>query len=152
MENLNITTTTEGILVKGNTYDVKELLKAKGGRWNAHANGWMFAFAFALRTEDELREALREGVEYAALEKKRAHKMELAERKKHREWLRTQEGMEYAAAEEKARVVAAVAAGSPWICCTECEVIDWKRKHTSCRAHAVDGNTFRLRGNIYTGD
>ena len=135
--------------MKGKTYDVKEQLKANGGRWNAHANGWIFRDCTDV---EELRSRLEEVVEHAAVEKKRAHKVELAERKMHREWLRTPEGMAYTAAEEKARVAAAVAAGSTWICCAECEVIDWQRQTSSCQVHAVDGTTFRVRGNIYTGD
>ena len=134
--------------MKGKTYDVKEQLKAKGGRWNAHANGWMFDGSTEV---EELRSCLEQDVEQAMLEKKRARKVELAERKMHREWLRTPEGMAYTAAEERKRVAAAVAAGSPWICCAECEVIDWHRQTSSCQVHAVDGNTFRVRGNIYTG-
>ena len=134
--------------MKGKTYDVKEQLKANGGRWNAQVNGWMFRDCTDV---EELRSRLEEVVEQVMLEKKRARKVELAERKMHREWLRTPEGMAYTAAEERTRVAAAVAAGSPWICCAECEVIDWQRQTSSCQVHAVDGNTFRVRGNIYTG-
>jgi len=39
-----------------------------------------------------------------------------------------------------------------WICCDECVVIDAKRMHTACTKHAIDGNSFRVRGAIYTGD
>lgn len=148
MNTLTFTTTAEGILVKGKTFDVKEELKANGGRWDARANGWMFRDCTDV---EELRSRLEEVVEQVMLEKKRAHKVELAERKKHREWLRTPEGMAYTAAESRKRVAAAVAGGSPWICCAECEVIDWQRQTSSCQVHAVDGNTFRIRGNIYTG-
>lgn len=148
MNTLIFTTTEGGILVKGKTYDVKEQLKANGGRWNADANGWMFRHTTNV---DELRSRLEKDVEQVILEKKRARKVALAERTIHREWLRTPEGMAHTAAEARTRVAAAVAAGSTWICCAECEVIDWQRQHSSCQVHAVDGNTFRVRGNIYTG-
>jgi len=39
-----------------------------------------------------------------------------------------------------------------WLCCDKAEIIDFKRKHSACREHAHDGNTFRVGGNIYTGD
>ena len=41
---------------------------------------------------------------------------------------------------------------APWICCDKCEVIDWSRKYTMCQACAVDGNAFRVRGVVFTGD
>ena len=43
-----------------------------------------------------------------------------------------------------------------WICCEECRVIDWHKKHTSCSKCAEwDGycwNSFRVNGSIFTGD
>ena len=43
-----------------------------------------------------------------------------------------------------------------WVCCEECEVIDWELGHTSCKVHAIDyglwKQTFRIMGVIYTGD
>jgi len=74
---------------------------------------------------------------------------EKADRKAARLFAKSPEGKAAAAAEEKLRIKAA--AGS-WICCENCEVIDWLRQHTSCQACAVDGNSFRVRGNIRTGD
>ena len=131
--------------MSGKTFDVKDHLKAKGARWDAKVSGWIFRD----RTNvEELREELREVVEAAEFRRKQ----ELAEQKLRRKWLRTPEGREYAAAEEKKRVAEAVAAGCGWICCEECEVVSWERKTTSCAVHAVDGNTFRVRGCIYTGD
>ena len=34
-------TTTKTILITGNTYPVKDQIKALGGRWNAASKGWM---------------------------------------------------------------------------------------------------------------
>jgi len=39
-----------------------------------------------------------------------------------------------------------------WVCCEKAKIIDYRRRMTSCGACAVDGNTVRKNGNIYTGD
>ena len=39
-----------------------------------------------------------------------------------------------------------------WRCCESAKIIDGKRGFTSCEIHAIDGNSFRVRGAIYTGD
>ena len=42
-----------------------------------------------------------------------------------------------------------------WVCCEQCEIVDLKKGHSSCRAHAHwDGQSwccFRVFGSLYTG-
>jgi hypothetical protein len=92
---------------------------------------------------------LRTKLEELATQKK---KEEDAVKKAVRLYAKSPEGKAVAAAEEKLRIKAAVAAGSTWICCENCEVIDWIKQHTYCQPCGVDGNSFRVRGNIRTGD
>lgn len=40
---MNTTTTSDLVAITGNTYPVKEQLKALGARWNADAKAWMVA-------------------------------------------------------------------------------------------------------------
>jgi len=39
-----------------------------------------------------------------------------------------------------------------WVCCDNALIVDRVRQHSVCRAHAIDGNDFRVRGAIFTGD
>lgn len=39
-----------------------------------------------------------------------------------------------------------------WLCCERAFIVDPERQFSVCRAHAVDGNDFRVRGAIFTGD
>jgi hypothetical protein len=39
-----------------------------------------------------------------------------------------------------------------WLCCDNALIVDRVRQHTVCNACAVDGNNFRVRGAIFTGD
>lgn len=141
MPSLSFTIVDAGVLVSGKTFNVKDRLK-EIGRWNPQASSWSIP---AAKDTPELRDEL----EALATQKKAE---ETAANKAARLYAASPEGKAAAAAEEKRRIKAAVAAGSTWICCEECEVVDWVRQHTNCRACAVDGNTFRVRGNIYTGD
>jgi len=141
MPALSFTIVDAGVLVSGKTFNVKDRLK-QIGRWNPQLSSWSIPAAADSP-------ALREELEALATQKKAE---EAAANKAARLYAASPEGKAAAAAEEKRRIKAAVAAGSTWICCESCEVVDWIRQHTNCRACAVDGNTFRVRGNIYTGD
>ena len=146
MPSLSFTVVDTGVLISGKTFNVKDRLKELGGRWNPQASSWSIPVAADSP-------ALREDLEAVATQVAKQKKAEeTAANKAARLYAASPEGKAAAAAEEKQRIKAAVAAGSTWICCENCEVVDWVRQHTNCRACAVDGNTFRVRGNIYTGD
>jgi hypothetical protein len=142
MPSLSFTVVDTGVLVGGKTFNVKDRLKEVGGRWNPQLSSWSVP---AAADTPELRDEL----ETLATQKKAE---EAAANKAARLYAASAEGKAAAAAEEKRRIKAAVAAGSSWICCNDCQVIDWVRQHTSCQVCAVDGNSFRVRGNIRTGD
>jgi hypothetical protein len=146
--------TPSGVCVTGyDTYALKEHIKAAGGKWNAETKSWLVqkeGVADVLKAAQELsvtRDSEKKAARQAAKEK-RAFDL-------------TPEGRAQAVKEAKARVLAALelkknTGAYHWICCEECEVIDWGRGHTSCKACAegegVYRNTFRVRGRIYTGD
>jgi len=160
-----ITQTPTGWTVSGSTFDMKEHIKAAGGKWQPDTRTWFIdstksiASLLQAKADDEASRA-------AAQVKVKA------ERKAQRAFDATPEGVEAnrvkrealaaaARAKAKAQVLWALGekargvAGYHWICCEECEVIDWKRQHTACRPCGVwDGqswNTFRVRGSIFTG-
>lgn len=160
-----ITETTAGWVVSGSTFAMKEHIKAVGGKWQADTRTWFIDLANDISPLLEAKAADEAARAAATLKAK-------VERKAQRAFDATPEGIEAkrvkmmaaraAAAEKaKAQVLWALAekargvAGYHWICCESCEVIDWKRQHTSCRPCGVwDGqswNTFRVRGSIFTG-
>lgn len=57
-----------------------------------------------------------------------------------------------AAEKKKAREEEAVRMPTYWRCCESAKMIDAKRGFTSCEIHAIGGNSFRVRGAIFTGD
>jgi len=130
------------VIVSGNTYDVRNDLKKIGGVWNPKTSLW------SIPTTADTPE-LRQELEALVTQKK---KEEAASKKAARLYAKSPEGKAAAAAEEKLRIKAAVAAGSTWICCENCEVIDWDRHHTSCATCGHDGNTFFVDGRLRTGD
>ena len=186
--NIVITQTEAGWTVSGKTFDVKDLIKAVGGKWQPDTRTWFIeatkdiAALLKAKADDEAAraeaavkakaEAIRDGGVAAA---KEAAVKAKAERKTQRAFNATPEGMEAkrvkmdaararALAAEKAKVLWALAEKKRtpegartyyFVCCEQCEVIDWRHAHTSCRAHAEwDGqswNCFRVRGSIFTG-
>ena len=104
------------LVAHGDTYYVKEQLKALGAQWNHILRVWVMpamaadaASAMAARLSEEATKA----------------KKELAKK-----------SLERAKAEK-----------NPWLCCDQCKVSNWERRHTECSTHG-----FRVRGIIYTGD
>jgi len=139
---IDFTRIDEKVFIGGKTFNIKDRLKEVGGRWNPQKSIW------SIPTASDTPE-LREELEALATQKK---KEEDAAKKEARIYAKSPEGKVAAAAAEKQRIKAAVVAGSTWICCENCEVIDWIKQHTYCQACGVDGNSFRVRGNIRTGD
>lgn len=145
MNSLCFSVSDKGVVVTGKTFDVKEILKEKGATWDSDGRVWIFRGQV---DPDAVKLLVQGAIEALVAEKKAARKVELTAAKKHREWLKTPEGQAYSAAEAKARVIAARASdGGFWICCDDCTVIDWGRRHTFCKHHE-----FRVRGMVYTGD
>ena len=136
MDKLTWTKTSEGIVVTGKTYDVKDVLKKAGAIWSSPS--WMF------RNREDI-QAIQDEIRADVIKAVAAAKATAQAEKAHQKWLTTPEG-------KKHLVQQAVQQGVYWICCADCEVVDWKRQSTYCQKHAEGGNGFRIRGCIYTGD
>ena len=122
----------ELLVARGSTFPVKEHLKKFGGVWNPSLHAWTLPLYL---DPESTATSLNNILEAEVLKTKLLRAMAPTPESK------------------RADVAEALARGNcHWICCLECEVIDWKRQHTNCRVHSVDGNTFRVRGNIYTGN
>jgi hypothetical protein len=132
--------------VDGKTFHVKEQLKKAGAQWN---NGW------TIKSEIATKEFLAELNALASA----AIKAEKDVEKKKREdaaalasFYKTPEGKEQRWKEIQELKNSPAGAAYNFICCKECEVINWERKHSSCTACGINGNNFFVRGSIYTGD
>jgi len=151
---LSFHTTDTYLLVGGKTFYAKEAIKSHGGKWDPHSCSWSIPLAI---DSPEFRSALQE--EANALEKAQKAKERL-ERKALREYAASPEGIEAAAEAERKRVRRCFEQDKKgvywWLCCADCKVIDWHKKHTSCMKCAEwDGycwNSFRVNGSIFTGD
>jgi hypothetical protein len=155
---LSFTKNTTHLIVAGKTFPLKEALKALGARWDSSLSAWTLPVHL---DSEHLRNDLNNKL-------KDVEVLERAEKKKEKEaaaaaraYALTPEGQAAAKVAAKARVLWALEqkkkTGSyHWICCEHCEVIDWTRQHTSCdpcgSGEGIYRNTFRVRGNIYTGD
>jgi hypothetical protein len=146
MPNLQFSTSASHLIVSGQTFYIKEKLKLLGARWNSELTAW----TVPVHLDSAY---LRNDLETASQDRyKEAKAAERAESKRLREYSRTPEGIKAAKDAEKAAVLAAFQAKVHWICCADCEVVDWKRQHTYCGAHSYDGNGFRVSGRLRTGD
>lgn len=146
MANLKFSTTSTNLVISGQTFYIKEKLKLLGARWNPETSGWVIPVHL---NSDYLRNDLETTSQELY---KKAKAAERAEAKRIREYSRSPEGIKFAKDLEKAAVLAAFKARIHWICCAECIVVDWKRQHTYCSAHAYDGNDFYVSGRLRTGD
>ena len=144
MPSLYFSSTDDGVLISGKTFNIKDRLKEVGGRWNPKTSLW----SVAADTPE-----LRQELEALATQKE---KEEAAAKKAARLYAASSEGKAAAAAAEKElilKIVAEKKAGKyHWICCENCEVIDWDRHHSSCSSCGHDGNTFFVDGKLRTGD
>jgi len=144
MDTITLTKTDKGIVVGGKTFDVKDILRAAGARWDPTKAAWVFHGEV-----DAITEMIRDSIEDCVADVRRR----AADAKTHKTWLKTNEGRAFAAAEARRQVAACIGKpGFSWICCTECVIIDATRKHTSCNACAHDGNSFFVNGRLHTGD
>ena len=133
---LTATVKDNGISLDGSdTFHLKDVIKTLGGVWHKETRTWTLPLDTGMAPLQAA--AVNLGIAKAA--EKEAEKIRFA-------YQSSPEG-------KLERVKAAFASGQYyWICCEKCEVHDWRRKHTSCIHHAVDGNSFRVDGMIYTGD
>ena len=152
MRFLTFSTNDTHLIISGDTFHLRNYLKEHlKAIWNNEKKFWIIPIGLdsaSLRNELETK---------AASAYRAAREAEAAERKKKRDFAKSPEGKK--AAEEEKRTfflnalkMKAKTGAYHWICCESCEVIDWRRQHTSCDVHAEDGNTFRVRGALYTGD
>jgi hypothetical protein len=139
MFTLLFTTTDKNLIVSGKTFPIKEQLKELGGIWQSPH--WLIP----LNADTPLTRAkLVESCRRALLAEKEEAKARLA-------YFSTPKAVQDA--------LKAKAAGNHayhWICCEQCVVLDWSRKHTSCQACSQDNGkwkeTFFVRGILRTGD
>ena len=148
------------LILTGKTFDAKEAIKSLGGRWNPARRVWTLPLeadtdevrvhlgAWTISEEEDAEDAMKAAAAaaVAAVEEVMATQRAKAAAKHERK-----------AKAEKERVRLCAESGNyNWICCENCEVVDWAKRHTSCRVHAHwDGQswcTFRINGSLYTGN
>jgi len=133
------------VLISGKTFDIKERLKAVGGTWISEKNTWQIPASADTPS-------FREGLEIFLTDKKEADRRAVIQAKA---YAASPEGIASAHKAQKVLIKKILIDKKPqfhWICCEDCEVIDWSRKHTSCNSCGIGGNTFFKEGRLYTGD
>jgi hypothetical protein len=152
---LTFNTTDDYLLIGGKTFYIKDALRTLGAKWRKDTSSWALCIFF---DSEELRNAMLKDAESACKAERKKRRDEL---KAARDYWASPEGQTRAAEEERERVKRAIQEKAKtgaywWICCEECRVIDWHKKHTSCSKCAEwDGycwNSFRVNGSIFTGD
>jgi hypothetical protein len=132
-------------IVAGKTFYVKERLKKAGARWNPAGSAWTLLLTVA--TQDLLAELNEIVVTAIKAEKKKREDAAALQA-----FYKTPVGKKQWWAEIQELKKSSSGAAYHFICCEHCEVIDCGRKHMSCKACGHDGNTFFVRGILYTGD
>ena len=157
MSAISIIRENEKLIVSGKTFDIKDKIKELGGRWDPVLRAW--SLPLEMDTEDT---RTRLGVATTEAEErlKAERKAEREEKKRKVAYRQTPEGQAEARAAARGVIKSCLAEKAKtgkfhWICCEECEVIDWQRQHTACNACRVwDGqswSSFFVRGSLYTG-
>ena len=139
------------IVLTGKTFDVKEKIKSLGGKWDPDRRVWTLPLAM---DTDELRTQL--GALTQAEEARLVATVEVVEsravsggqaRVKRSKAAKNLELVKWCLADTTGKY--------SWVCCEQCEIVDLKKGHSSCRAHAHwDGQSwccFRVFGSLYTG-
>jgi len=140
----------DDMVVCGKSFYVKDRLKKAGARWNPALGVWILNAAAATQ---ELLAELNVLAHSAIKAEKDAEKKKQKEAEALTAFYKTPEGKEKQWKDIlEIRKTPGGEAAYFFICCKECEVIDWNRQHTSCEACGVDGNTFFVRGRLRTGD
>jgi hypothetical protein len=140
--------TVNTLFVSGQTFHIKETLKAYEGIWDPKTQKW----ALPAKYDTPLIRAMLIARASETLRLKRLS--EKAVRKAADDWAKSPEGVLQRL--QQALKLKALTGAFSWICCESCCVINWEKQYTSCQVHShSDGqspNTFRVRGAIYTGD
>lgn len=139
----------DNMVVCGKSFYVKDRLKKAGARWNPAAGVWTLKAHFATK---ELLAELNALADSAIKAEKDAEKKQQKEAIELAAFYKTPEGKEKQWKHIQEMRKTPAGAAYFFICCKECEVIDWVRQFTSCEACGVDGNTFFVRGRLRTGD
>lgn len=154
---IQVTREETQIVLTGKTFEVKEKIKSLGGKWNPERRVWTLPLAMdtdELRTQlGALTQAQEERIVAAAsaLEvaeaERRATSGGQARLKRSKAAAKNRELVEWCLADTTGKY--------SWVCCHQCEIVDLKKGHSSCRAHAHwDGQSwcsFRIFGSLYTG-
>jgi hypothetical protein len=150
------------LVISGKTFEAKEAIKELGGSWDAARRIWTLPLELdteetrtrlGVLTErqqevvDTAMEVWREAV-LAAQKESRAKRMKKEEKRRAAEAAKNRELVAWCLADTSGKY--------SWVCCDQCEIIDLKKGHSSCRAHAHwDGQSwcsFRIFGSLYTGN
>jgi hypothetical protein len=139
------------LVVSGKTFEVKETIKTLGGKWDPARRCW--TLPLELDTE-ETRTRLgaltkqEEEVAEAAAAERRAKAPEMAKKRRTTAAAKNLDLVKWCLADKTGKY--------SWVCCQQCEIVDLKKGHISCRAHAHwDGQSwcsFRVFGSVYTGN
>jgi hypothetical protein len=159
---IHLTREQTQLVVTGKTFELKETIKALGGRWDAVRRIWTLPLD---KDTDETRARLgaltkqQEEVAEAAVAAWREEVLR-AEAETRAKRVKKEEKRRAAAAAKNLELVkwclADTSGKYSWVCCEQCEIVDFHKGHTSCRAHAHwDGQSwcsFRIFGSLYTGN
>ena len=139
------------LVVSGKTFEVKETIKTLGGKWDPARRCW--TLPLELDTEETrtrlgaLTKQVEEVAEAAAAER-RAKAPEMAKKRRTTAAAKNLDLVKWCLADKTGKY--------SWVCCQQCEIVDLKKGHISCRAHAHwDGQSwcsFRVFGSVYTGN
>ena len=143
--------TTQDMLQVTGSFDIKDHLKSLGAKWNPDARSWDLPIAMDTPDFREvLKESLRVMKKLIKDEKEKKRIYDSSPEGINEKKLRQRELMKKYLEEKKKT------GAYHWICCEECEIVDWNRQHTNCMKCAewngLTWNSFRIRGMIYTGD
>ena len=143
------------LIVVGKTFPVKEKIRELGGRWDPVRGVWTLPLELdtdearihvgALTKAEEARAAAAAG---AMKEERQAKVAKKEEKRRANAAVKNLELVKWCLADTSGKY--------SWVCCEQCEIVDFKKGHTSCRAHAHwDGQSwcsFRIFGSLYTGN
>ena len=159
---IHLTREQTQLVVTGKTFEVKETIKELGGRWDAVRRIWTLPLdkdteetrtrlGALTKQQEEVAEAAvaawREEVLRAEAET-RAKRVKKEEKRRATAAAKNLELVKWCLADTSGKY--------SWVCCEQCEIVDFHKGHTSCRAHAHwDGQSwcsFRIFGSLYTGN
>jgi len=144
------------LIVVGKTFPVKEKIRELGGRWDPVRGVWTLPLDLdtdearihvgaLTKAEEERAAAAAAG---AMKEERQAKVAKKEEKRRANAAVKNLELVKWCLADTSGKY--------SWVCCEQCEIVDFKKGHTSCRAHAHwDGQSwcsFRIFGSLYTGN